>query len=357
MPEYPYEHGELPLVEWFIDSRRNSTFGSSHVDDAVVIQRQINELVSVIHKLTRDCGQLYFIGHPAVIEAMDGGGNYNISIANERQRTNNGWIDPPQPPPLLFAQLENLIKVLYDVFGLNEILTGQDNAPAGTSARNIAYLTELDSMKLAGTAKSLAAALKRAWRMTLKLYQQFVQEERLIAISGPGATMDVLSFIGADIDGVDVRLEPAAGLDRMHAADAAGAEQDMMNQLIPPQEGMERRETGQDATQVAYWQQVVVQEQIRGALAGARVQPDPMVDPGLAAGLIQEAMAVVGSKPTTDRMLVQNLAMLQAGYQQMAQQQQMAMMQQQQQGFAPNPSPPPGQGGHPIDPQFQGVIQ
>lgn len=329
LDEYPYDHREIPLVEWWIGHRRGSSFGSSHVDDAVVIQRQINELVSVIHKLTRDCGQLYFIGHPAIIEAVEGEGNRNIGIANDKQRTNNGWIDPPNPPPLLFAQLENLVKVLYDVFGLNEILTGQENVRSGTSARQIEHLEELDSQKIAGTAKSLEAAIKRAWRMTLKLYQQFVQEERALAIAGPGKSIGVVPFLGADIDGVDIDLEPNAGVQRLHAASAAEAEQDMMNQVITPQEGLERRETGQDATQVSYYQQVIVQEQIRGALAGAAVQADPSVDPQIAVPLIQEAM-MIAQRSGVHGMLGQNLNNLLQGYSQAAQQMQMQQMQQMQ---------------------------
>lgn len=341
MEEYPYEHEELPLSEWFIDQRRNSAFGSSHVDDAVVIQRQINELVSVIHKLTRDCGQLYFIGHPSVIEAMDAGGNYNIAIANERQRTNNGWIDPPNPPPLLFAQLENLIKVLYDVFGLNEILTGQDNVPSGSSARQVAYLTELDSMKLAGTARSLTAAIKRAWRQTLKLYQQFVKEERLLAVAGPTGVSGVMAFLGSDIDGVDIDLEPDAGINRTHAADGEQAEMDMMNQLIPPDAGMEMRDTGQDAQTAQYWQAAIVSEQIKAAMAGAQVQPDPNVDPGMAVDLIQQSVAVAKRQPVNS-MLVNNMQQLAMGYQQV--QQQMMMQQQQMQQQQMQAQQPPQQG-------------
>lgn len=351
LPTYPYPHHELPISEWFINPRRGSPYGSSHVDDAVVIQRQINELVSVIHKITRDCGNLYFVGHPALIEAIEGGATHNIAIASDAQRKNNGWIDPPNPPPLLFAQLETLVKVLYDVFGLNEILTGQENVRAGTSARQIAYLTELDSQKLAGAARSLARLLKRMWRQALRLYQHFVTEDRLIEIAGGDRFNGVVAFTGADLGGVDVRLEPASGLELLGAAEGEEAMQDTMAGLIPPAEGLERRATGQDRTAMAYWQGAIVHEQIRGALAGAAVAPDPQVDPQIAIGEIRGALEIAKRQPVPQQ-LTQNLLNLMLGYQQMAQQ-----MAQQQPTFAPQPAPPPGRGGHPVDAPFQEMVQ
>lgn len=324
---YPYDHGELPVAVWKIAHRRRSFYGSSHVDDAVVIQRQINELVSVIQKLTRECGDMMFVGHPAVVGEREAG-NHMVSVSDPKQREGNGWIEPPQPPPLLFAQLETLIRTLYDVFGLNEILTGQENVRSGTSAKQIAYLTELDSMKLAGTARSLGKALRRAFRQSLKLMQQHCQEERLIQIAGPHNSVGVSAFQGSMIDGVDVRLEPRSGYERYGATGAADAEQLMMAGMIPPDEGMERRKTGLDQTFAQGESLVAVQEQIMEALHGAMPQPSPMVNPMIAVNEIR--MALQTAQGRVDPMALQPLNMLLQAYQQLLQQQQMAQAQQQQ---------------------------
>jgi len=329
---YPYEHGELPVSEWKIAERRNSPYGSTHVDDAVVVQRQINELVSVIQKLTRDCGRMLFVGHPSIINAVESG-NAMIPIANETNRTNNGWLEPPRPPPLLFAQLEELIRALYDVFGLNEILTGQENVRSGTSALQVQYLTELDSMKLAGSARSLGKALKRAWKQTLSLYQQFCTPERIETIMGPGSAYMVQAFKDAELGGVDVRLEPRSGIERFRSFEADAAQEEMVAGIIPPAEGQERRKTGLATTYAEHWAQRVVQEQIKAALQGATGQPpDSMVDPNLATREIETALRV--AKGRLDDVRLSPLLELYQQYSQRAaqQMQQMQPQQPQQQG-------------------------
>ncbi len=331
---YPYEHGELPVSEWKIAERRNSSYGSTHVDDAVVIQRQINELVSVIQKLTRDCGRMLFVGHPAIINAIDSG-NAMIPVANETNRTNNGWLEPPRPPPLLFAQLEELIRALYDVFGLNEILTGQENIRSGTSALQVQYLTELDSMKLAGSARSLGKALKRAWKQTLNLYQQFCAPERIEAIMGPGSAYAVQAYRDSDLGGVDVRLEPRSGIERYRSFEADAAQEEMVAGVIPPEEGQERRKTGLATTYAEHWAKRVVQEQIRAALQGATGQPpDSMVDPGLAQREIEIALRVAQGRLPPERMGA--LTELYQNYSQLA-------AQQMQQNMAASQQPQPAQ--------------
>lgn len=340
---YPYDHGELPIAVWKLAPRRRTGYGSSHVDDAVVIQRQINELVSVIHKLTRDTGDLRFIGHPAVIDSIEAG-NHTIAIADPKQRENNGWMDPPDPPPLLFAQLESLIKVLYDVFGLNEILTGQENVRSGTSARQISYLEQLDSMKLSGAARNLWKAQKRFWRQILKLYQQYVEDDRLIQIVGEDGEVDVMAFRGSELDGVDVRLEPRSGHERTRGAEAARAEEEMAAGLIPPDEGLERRRSGMPETLATGHGKMLVQRQIIAALEGAPSQPTQLVDPILAVKEITEAVDTVA--PYARQINLRPLEQLLMGYQQLAAQR-MQMM------GAPQPQPPggggpkPGGGGRP----------
>jgi len=229
--------------------------------------------------------------------------------------------------------LEELIRALYDVFGLNEILTGQENVRSGTSALQVQYLTELDSMKLAGSARSLGKALKRAWKQTLSLYQQFCTPERIETIMGPGSAYMVQAFRDAELGGVDVRLEPRSGIERFRSFQADAAQEEMVNGVIPPAEGQERRKTGLATTYAEHWAQRVVQEQIKAALQGATGQPpDSMVDPNLAVREIETALRV--AKGRLDDVRLSPLLELYQQYSQRAaqQMQQMQPQQPQQQG-------------------------
>lgn len=324
--DYPYDHKMLPLAVWKIMEVDGCPHGKTHVSWAVPMQSMINELLSVIAKLTRDASGTKLVAPTSVVEAWEPG-NGMIPVDDPAISKEIRYVSPPPPPPLLFAQLEQYERRIYDVFGLNEIVNGSERPVSGTPARQTAYLSKMDGQKQAHPSRNQAKAIARAALMTLRLAQQYVQEDRLIRIAGEQNAMQVLSFIGADLAGVDVMIEPRTGIDRLHASRAAATTEDAQAGLVDPARAGELRQSGQGETAFEAMQRRMVQEQARAALQGAGVQPDPQIDPQLAETELNAIASMLAGQPAAAA--VQQLA---AQYRALAQQAQAA---------AP-PAPAPG---------------
>lgn len=334
--DFPYDHGEIPVSVVKLSEKRGTPHAArTHLDDAVIIQRQINELVSSKARLVRECGSVRLMGPDSVIDNLEEG-NHTIKVADPSQAAMVRWIEPPAVPSLLSEELQDLIGALYAVFGLNEMLTGAANIKSGTAARTIAYLNKLDSQKISGAARSLGKCLRRAWRQTLSLSQQYIHEPRLIQIAGPNKVFQSLSFQGADIGGVDVRLEPASGIERYRADEIQDIETSAQAGWIAPERAGELRETGLGETTQETVDSTRVQGQVLGALQGSLTPPIPGIDPSAA---IEELQLAISSVADDRPDIVPYLEQLIAAYQQM-----LAQMQQ------PMPQATPQQPG-PTEPQ------
>ncbi len=341
--DFPYDHGELPVSVMKLSERRGTpNAGRTHLDDAVVIQRQINELVSSKARLVRECGAVRLMGPDSVIDNLEEG-NHTIKIADPGQASMVKWIEPPAVPSLLSEELQDLIGALYAVFGLNEMLTGAANIKSGTAARTIAYLNKLDSQKISGAARSLGKALRRGWRQTLALSQQYIHEPRLMQIAGPGKVFETMSFQGADIGGVDVRLEPSSGIERYRAEEVGDIEQSAQAGWIDPARAGELRETGLEETAAETMDSQRVQGQVIQALQGQLTPPMQNVSPVAAIEELQVAIASVAEERPD---IVPYLEQLLMAYQQMLAQAQAPVEQAQPQPTEQQPfeEPPMGSG-------------
>lgn len=308
---HPYEHGELPLAVWKAGHRRDSPFGSTHVDDAVVLQRQINEAVSAMARQVREVATIKVLLPPDVHQAWSDG-NQMIAIADPSIAKECRYLEPPDIAPVLRSSLEDSVQALYTVFGLNEILTGAENIGKNTAAKSIAFLNKLDSMKMSGSARSLGKAILRVMRQTLKLYQQYVDIPRVIQIAGQENMADAVTFSKADIAGVDVRLEASTGIERYAASQAAEAAQ--ANEKAPSLDLGERATTGLTESTGQAAARQMVQEQIRTIMQGGQATPpDPNADPDIA---IRELIPFLQAHGQSQ--LGPQLMQLMQAYQQMA---------------------------------------
>lgn len=346
--EYPYvfqnmENAEggklesfLPICLFKVGYIRGTAYGDTWMNDAVPIQRQINEIESVLTKLRRDTGAVKLMAPGSVIDAWQDT-NSMIKMDDPAKAAITKWLDPPRINPLLFEDRNRLEQRLYDIAGLNEMLTGAESAKSGTSAKQVAYISELDNMKHAGTARHIEKFLEQLWRMTLHLTRKYYVFPRMLRIVGPSNEISAMYFSGADIDGVDIRLEPRSGVERYSATKGENAIQRSQLGLEDPASVAERSITGLQSTGQEAELKEQILEQARQAASGQQTRPLTNVNPAYASQILTQLIDAMGQQAQPQQ--VQMLTQLKALYDQLAAQQaqQAQMMQQQgQQGQEQN---------------------
>jgi hypothetical protein len=292
--DYPYNHGELPVAVFKCGPRRNSPYGSTHVDDAVFIQRSINETVAALSRQARQVRDIKLLTTSKIASSITAG-NQIIATDDPAALGGTRYLEPPDLARALLTSLDDNTKALFTVYGLNELLTGAENIKSGTAAKSIAYLNKLDSMKMSGASRSFSDFILRVMRQTLKLYQQYVQAPRIASIAGDNTTFNSVQFIGADVAGVDVRIEPITGFALMRATQVESA-QSAMEQQGPTPELQSQAKTGLSQTAFDKSQRDVVQSQIQSILRGEQSEVDTSVDANIA---IDEILTVMSQYHNT----------------------------------------------------------
>jgi hypothetical protein len=139
------------------------------------------------------------------------------------------YIKPANIDPMQSKSMQDVEQALYDAAGLSESTMG--NASAGQSGRAMAYQAELDTNKHAMAAKSLESAIQDMWELILKLVQKYYTTAVQIQIAGD----DVLPFSGADIQGINVKLEQRGERESSLAVKTEKAQASVANGFAPPQ--------------------------------------------------------------------------------------------------------------------------
>lgn len=345
MLDFPYEHGELPICVFKVRKVRNYAYGLSPCFDVVDLQEQHNGYSTNAARLQkRLMNAAKLLCSPDIATAITEDEEEIIPVVDQNNVGAARWLTGPFE--IISHLLDYADKVKgqgYEVAGLNEELTGAETAKSGRSAKMIAYMQELDSQKLIVAARNLDNTLVRAWRQTLRLGQQYVKAERFLSIVGPAGQVDTQSFLGADIQGVDVRLEPIGGEGMTRAGQAAQAQEDAQAGLITPEQAAEIGESGLQFGQDGMLDVSVVRQQIDQVLAGQMVDPDPQVDIEIAIDEIGLARDV--AIRNGEQMAAVMLNQLMMAYRMRPSPQQMQQQApQQQQGMMPPPMPGGPQG-------------
>tara|TARA_R110000751_G_scaffold20073_1_gene59223 strand:- start:7284 stop:9122 length:1839 start_codon:yes stop_codon:yes gene_type:complete len=334
----------LPLAMFVVDPRRGTCWGDTWVNDAVPTQRQINEVESTLTKLRRDTAGAKLIAPGAIANAIDTG-NQILKIDDPMQAQMVRYMEPPRINNLLFSDRDVLTKRLYDLAGLNELMVGAEAAKSGQSAKTIAYLSELDAMKQAGTARSIERFLLEAWRKTLLLVRNYYTEPRMLSIVGENNVLAQTSFIGSDIDGVGLRLEPREGTARYTASKEQEIIEHSQLGIRDQSEARSMVVDGSTSTPEDQRQDGAMSEVVQTVLRGADPYVDETVDPIFAVDFLTQAIAVQQSVGARESILI-ILAELLAVYEQFKNEMeaQMAPPQQAPQQQGPQGPPPPGEG-------------
>lgn len=213
----------LPLVLMKVRNMRDSAYGGTNLTDCVPLQRAHNEVNARILKIVRQTSNPQLIVPKELVETIDLTRS-NI-LAFDRNQTEASreirYTQPPEISKALYDLRDFYEAAMGKVIGLNEITAGTQTR--SISGRAIDNIVQLDAQKNADASKSLEQMVIDAFKLTLGLIQRFYTEPRKVKIAGASGA-DVLMFSGADIQGVDIRLEPASEieqLDRVKGGDIA----------------------------------------------------------------------------------------------------------------------------------------
>lgn len=289
---YPYEHGELPLALWRILPQRDTVFGSTHLFEAIPRQRYLNRLSEARDTLTDEWNNSRLIADQVIFEQIQKG-NDIIKLTSSTKRPGDvaHWLMPPTPPPLIFDQFAATVTEIYDLFGLNEVLTGRENSKSGTSGRAIAYLKSLDAQKHVWAVRERDRALRRVATMQLSLYQQYMPDGSVVHPRNPERQGEYYVFSGAELDGFDVVLETVSGVEELRSTQGDVALEQAANGLATPEEARERAETGLDEPRAfSHAGPVVTQHAMQAVQAIASGQQPPPPPPGVAAYVAQQTI-------------------------------------------------------------------
>jgi len=277
----------LPIVLMKIDDKRNCPYGTTWVEDCIQPQIQVNEIQSTLLTIRRATqGVRLIVGSDEIAQEIM---SSNSILVNPSNLPNPTWTPAPQINPLLFSDQEKYRSEIYDLAGLNEQLMGVSSFRSGTAAKQLAYLNELDNLKHKGAAENMNSMIIRAWKLHLQLVQNYYTVEQTIAISD-ASQPQIISFIGSDIQGINVKLEPRGGMERFSATKEAQIELDAQQGLIDPARVLDARETGFSDTANESTTAKLVLAQIDGVLQGAEVAADAQLDADEASKTIQSVL-------------------------------------------------------------------
>jgi hypothetical protein len=310
----------LPIAIFKVDDKRASPYGETWVTDAVPLQKIINEHESILLKIRRDSAAVKLLGPKSVIDDWNED-NQAIAISDPEKAAMIRWVDPPKVSQILFNERDQYERRLYDIAGLNEVLAGVESTKSGTSAKQIAYLSELDAMKHSGTAKNIESFILRIFQITLELVQRYYQLPRIIRMVGEDEEIQAVSFVGADIQGSDIKLEPRSGIDRFSAQKQANKKEEAVQGLRDPASAMMEGERGTDSTGSEYHMVDMVKQQVQSVLQGQPPQPDPRIDADIAIQVIEDIYFQLRSQNHDPQRLMVVMDLLHA-YKQMHQQNQ-----------------------------------
>lgn len=311
---YPYQHGQLPLSTWRLEPKDGTPWGDTHVNDAVPVQEHVNGIFSAIVRLTHDVSDMRLLAKPEITNKLQNK-NHWINVDDvETIQKGWAWMAPPDPPRMLFDQLPEGVSALHDLYGQNELLVGR-TGDGDAAGKTIAFMNRLDGLALKGPKNELDQANVRTAKQWLYLSQQFVEEPRWIQVLGPDKRPYAVAFSGADLEGTDVRIEPAEGTTLTQAGEAERAREEVELGVTPPGEALERAETGLSETRFSAATVNLVNNQIEAALQGQPVPADSTIDPRAAVDTIVQRVSFEMSqgRPPADPGL-QNLLRLLAEY-------------------------------------------
>ena len=218
MPEYPYDHNELPFIPFSLLPGLGHPEGRTWMGDLRGMQRDYNDARSreatirrtLVPKLLAARGQIDPGRVTSRVEIID----YAPTGPEPK------WL---MPDGRWMSQFESSMaradREMGERAGQGE--ASQGNAAAGAPAAAILALQEADESKLAISAKEMSQSLEKLGWQVLMLVRQFWDDERLVRTWSEDDRLQVQRFRGQDLPAqLDVHVTSESQLPKSKAARA-----------------------------------------------------------------------------------------------------------------------------------------
>lgn len=239
----PYSHGKFPFAK--IDHIPSGKFYStSSVEDLIPLQKEYNRTRGQIIEAKNRMAKPQLVAPRGSIDAS------KITTEPGLVIFYTPGFEPPKPIPLsplpqyVIDEIDRILADWNDISGQHEVSKGQV-PPGVTAATAISFLQERDESKLSPTFDSLEEAIEKTARLSLIYVKDYWTTERLISVTGPDGSFDVMAFKGSDLgDNVDLRIEAGSSLPISKAAKQALLMDLMKMGFIDPNKGLEVMDMG-----------------------------------------------------------------------------------------------------------------
>lgn len=270
----PYSHGKFPFAK-FDHIPSGKFYSDSSIVDLIPLQKEFNRTRGQIIENKNRMAKLQLIAPRGSVDAG------KITSEPGQVIFFTPGFDPPKPlqlqalPQYVLDEIDRIIVDWNDISGQHDVSRGQ--APPGvTAATAISYLQERDQSNLSPTFDSLEEGIEKMARLALVYAHDYWDTERLIKITGPDGSFDVMTFKGSDIgDNVDIRIEAGSALPVSKAAKQALIMDLMKMGFIDPKKGLEVMDMG-GITQIYAQLQVDQKQAQRENLRMSKVTPENM---------------------------------------------------------------------------------
>jgi hypothetical protein len=214
--DFPYDHGELPFVQFDLLPGMGMREGRTWVTDLIQIQADYNDARSREASIRR-------VLTPKLVFPVGAIDQQRISSRVELIPYNQNG-NPPNylmPDSRWMAQHETVMDrakgEMGDRAGQADVSSG--NAPASMPAASVMALQEADDTKLAISRKLMGRGISKTGWQWLMLVKQFWQEPRIVRTWSQEGDMEVMDFLGADLgQTMDVHVSMESALPKSKAA-------------------------------------------------------------------------------------------------------------------------------------------
>lgn len=287
---FPFAHGRLPLAVWRCMDQNDEFYGLTWVEDALPSQLALNHALMVLAYRAEIAGQVRALMSAGLKSKW--GTSADGQIECDQQEQEQG-VDFPQVPPIptdMYEMCDRYEQAIADVAGVSDVAASGDAAAETKNARLVAYATQVDEQKGEHTARNRDEAELEVDQQVLELWQQFVSVDRLVRVIGADNSVSAAYFKGAELRGVDVRLEAQPGAERSGAAKAKDADDRVLAGQMDPVRGGELARTGLPGTVDEARARSQMQALIQQAMGGAPVQADLTIPSEVAVPFLKQAI-------------------------------------------------------------------
>jgi hypothetical protein len=253
--DFPYEHGELPFARFGGIRIPGAQYDSSLLFQLIPLQKELNKTISQIIEYKN------LTLRPQIVSP--------VNALRTRPTSKPGqvieyewrpgmpapdWRELNNIPQYVFTHIDQILQRINDVSGQHE--ASQGRTPTGArSGDMLALLMERDDSRMSLMIKDMERAMSRAYRLMLRLAQQFYSEARTLEVRGSAGILETKTFEASDLSGAkDIRLSPGTMIPKSKAFQVDELRMLLDAGHITPQQYLQMSEFGGSAELAAQWE-------------------------------------------------------------------------------------------------------